>query len=74
MRWLVWLQSLFAARLRQLTAWVRLGPFLHDPAQGLVEYGLILFMIVVVCIAIITLVGVDLSAVWYKKIVDSWPT
>jgi predicted membrane protein len=47
--------------------------FAHARAQGLVEYGLILLMIVVVCVAIVTVIGFDVSEVWYQKIVNSWP-
>jgi hypothetical protein len=47
--------------------------FAHARAQGLVEYGLILLMIAVVCIVVVTLIGGDVSDVWYQKIVSSWP-
>jgi hypothetical protein len=47
--------------------------FAHARAQGLAEYGLILLMMVVVCIVVITLIGQDVSNVWYQKIVDAWP-
>jgi Flp pilus assembly pilin Flp len=41
--------------------------------QGLVEYGLILVLIMVVCVAILALVGRSLSAVWYNRIIEAFP-
>jgi Flp pilus assembly pilin Flp len=43
------------------------------PGQGLVEYGLVLVLIMVVCVSILALVGHTLSAVWYNKIVEALP-
>ena len=39
------------------------------PGQGLVEYGLILVLIMVVCVAILTMVGKSVSTVWYTKLI-----
>ena len=71
MWWLVWLRMPLAAR--RLMPHVRTTLFTHARAQGLVEYGLILVMIMVVCIVVITLIGQNVSEAWYQKIVDAWP-
>lgn len=42
--------------------------------QGLVEYGLILVLIAVVCIGILTTVGTTVSGLWYQRIIDSLPS
>jgi hypothetical protein len=73
MGWFVLLHFYAAASLRRPASRVGTGLLAHDPAQGLVEYGLILLMIVVVCIAIVTIIGVNVSEVWYKKIVTDFP-
>jgi hypothetical protein len=49
------------------------GALAHARAQGLVEYGLILLMIMVGCIVVVTLIGQDVNDAWYQKIVSSWP-
>lgn len=41
------------------------------PGQGLVEYGLILVLIMVVCVAILTSVGRTVSNVWYQKLIPA---
>jgi len=41
--------------------------------QGLVEYGLVLVLIMVVCVGILSLVGHTISAVWYDKIIQALP-
>jgi Flp pilus assembly pilin Flp len=40
--------------------------------QGLVEYGLILVLIMVVCVGILTIVGQTVSSVWYDHIVGAF--
>ena len=72
MWWLVWLRMPLAAR-RRLMPYMRTTLFTHTRAQGLVEYGLILLMIMVVCIVVVALIGQNVSEVWYQKIVDYWP-
>ncbi|NNJ12669.1 Flp family type IVb pilin [Chloroflexales bacterium ZM16-3] len=42
--------------------------------QGLVEYGLILVLIMVVCVAIIGMVGNTISQVWYEKLIGGFPS
>jgi pilus assembly protein Flp/PilA len=41
--------------------------------QGLVEYGLILVLIMVVCVGILTAVGGTISEVWYTKLINGIP-
>jgi hypothetical protein len=41
--------------------------------QGLVEYGLILVLIMVVCVGILSMVGVTVSEVWYGKLIENGP-
>jgi Flp pilus assembly pilin Flp len=42
------------------------------PGQGLVEYGLLLVLIMVVCVGILTIVGQTVSGVWYDKIIQAF--
>jgi hypothetical protein len=39
--------------------------------QGLVEYGLILVLIMVVCVAILATVGAKVSNVYYTKLINN---
>jgi hypothetical protein len=41
--------------------------------QGLVEYGLILVLIMVVCVGILTLTGETISEVWYDRLIQRLP-
>ncbi len=69
MRWLsLLLAALSTAPLRAMAWWQTLL-FARRPAQGLVEYGLILVLIMVVCVAILTTVGKTVSNVWYAKLI-----
>jgi hypothetical protein len=69
MRWLsLLLAALSTAPLRAMVRWQTLL-FARRPAQGLVEYGLILVLIMVVCVAILTTVGKTVSNVWYAKLI-----
>lgn len=73
MRRLLALLAYHAATLRrQLMVWLYavLSP---RPGQGLVEYGLILVLIMVVCVGILTLTGGTISEVWYEKIIEKIP-
>jgi hypothetical protein len=56
LRAVVWGTNLMAAR---------------RPGQGLVEYGLILVLIMVVCVGILTAVGGKVSNVWYTKLINN---
>lgn len=59
------------AALRMLTRCSDLGRA-RQPGQGLVEYGLILVLIMVVCVAILGTVGQTLSSVWYTKLLPAF--
>ncbi len=45
----------------------------RQPGQGLVEYGLILVLIMVVCVGILSVVGRKVSGTWYDKIIAAFP-
>ena len=62
-----------AARARHVTDALAVALLTRRPAQGLVEYGLILVLIMVVCVGILTAVGHTVSNVWYTKIIRAWP-
>jgi Flp pilus assembly pilin Flp len=49
------------------------GKLLSDrrAGQGLVEYGLILVLIMVVCVAILATVGSKVSNVYYTKLINN---
>ena len=74
MWWLNWLQLYWAASWRRTFARAGVALLQRERAQGLVEYSLLLLMIAVVCVAIITLMGQNLSQLWYQKIIDAWPS
>jgi hypothetical protein len=59
------------AALRML-AWCVARAGAVRPGQGLVEYGLILVLIMVVCVGILTMVGRSVSDVWYAKLVPAF--
>ncbi|HEU4325667.1 MAG TPA: hypothetical protein VFS21_21180 [Roseiflexaceae bacterium] len=68
--------TLLRARLAEgylrALAWLHAALLVRRPAQGLVEYGLILVLIMVVCVAILSLVGKNVSEVWYEKILGAF--
>lgn len=53
-------------------AWLHAALLVRRPAQGLVEYGLILVLIMVVCVAILTILGKNVSEAWYDKILKGF--
>jgi hypothetical protein len=63
---------------RSLAQWARTA-LLHGwriaatrgAGQGLVEYGLILVLIMVVCVGILSMTGQTISEVWYQKIINN---
>jgi hypothetical protein len=63
--------TLSLAALRALV-WFQVLRYDRRPAQGLVEYGLILVLIMVVCVAILTTVGRTVSNVWYEKLIPAF--
>jgi hypothetical protein len=70
MRRLAFLHAALVAVAQRTAAWAQTMLFTRSPAQGLVEYGLILVLIMVVCVGILTLVGKSISAVWYTKLIN----
>ena len=73
MQWPIWLRRWGTAAQRRLVLQGGVALFAHTRAQGLVEYALILLMMVIVCIVGVTLIGQDVSQVWYDRIVNAWP-
>lgn len=67
------LQPIAAAVHRWLAA-IRMLLYAGATGQGLVEYGLILVLIMVVCVAIIGMVGNTISQVWYEKLIGGFPS
>jgi hypothetical protein len=71
------LAACLSARAADLCRWIAAWLFVaraRVPAQGLVEYSLLLLLIVVVCIAIVTMLGQTVSEAWYQKILDTFPS
>jgi len=60
-----------SAALRMMV-WCSNQRLARQPGQGLVEYGLILVLVMVVCVAILSLVGQTLSSVWYNKLLPAF--
>ncbi len=46
----------------------------RQSAQGLVEYGLILVLIAITCVAVVTILGRTISGVWYNRLISAWPS
>jgi Flp pilus assembly pilin Flp len=44
-----------------------------EVGQGLVEYSLLLMLIMVVCVAIVTILGGTVSEHWYDRILQTFP-
>ena len=60
-----------SAALRMI-AWCFNQRLARRPGQGLVEYGLVLVLVMVVCVGILTLVGQTVSSVWYDKLIPAF--
>ncbi len=60
-----------AALGNRLAVRLMLRRLARERGQGLVEYGLILVLIMVVCVGVLSLVGSTVSAVWYDKLINS---
>jgi hypothetical protein len=73
MRRLASLYSAPVAAARRASAWAQTMLYTRSPAQGLVEYGLILVLIMVVCVAVLSAVGTTVSNVWYDKLIGGFP-
>jgi Flp pilus assembly pilin Flp len=65
--------TLAIAALRRWLNLAHASIYAGASGQGLVEYGLILVLIMVVCVGILSQVGNTVSSVWYDKIIDSFP-
>ena len=61
---------LIAVRQRAIALRVFSGA--HAPGQGLVEYGLVLVLVMVVCVAIVGATGQTISSVWYNKLLPAF--
>ena len=71
MRWLSTFSSAFStAALRVMIWWSNLLSA-RRAGQGLVEYGLILVLIMVVCVVILAAVGSKISNVYYNKLINN---
>lgn len=68
--------SLLIVRLliavRQRATALRVFSAAHAPGQGLVEYGLVLVLVMVVCVAIVAATGQTISSVWYDKLLPAF--
>ena len=73
MRWLSRSYTALSDAVVRRMAWLHTAVLARSPAQGLVEYGLILVLIMVVCVAILTTVGHTVSTVWYAKLINRMP-
>jgi len=73
MRWLSMLLCALSEMIQRKLWRLRACILARSPAQGLVEYGLILVLIMVVCVAILGATGQTLSTVWYEKIIPAFP-
>lgn len=62
--------TLSTAALRAMI-WGRHLLFAQRAGQGLVEYGLILVLIMVVCVGILAAVGGKVSNVYYTKLINN---
>lgn len=61
-----------AAAMRRHARALSMRLVARSHGQGLVEYGLILVLIMVVCVGILTIVGQTVSGVWYDQIVGAF--
>jgi hypothetical protein len=71
MQWLSTLSSTFSTAALRVMVWGSSLLNARRPGQGLVEYGLILVLIMVACVAILGAVGSKVSDVWYTKLINS---
>lgn len=56
---------------QRMIHWFQMRCMLHSAGQGLVEYGLIMVLIMVVCVAIMGMTGHTISSIWYNKLVNN---
>lgn len=65
--------SILIETTRRVIYRIRPYVFMRSPAQGLVEYGLILILLAIACVAILTITGQTISDVWYNRIILAIP-
>lgn len=71
MRWLDCILSILMETTGRVIYRIRPYVFTRSPAQGLVEYGLILVLIAVACVAILTIMGQTINDVWYNQVIPA---
>jgi hypothetical protein len=71
MRRLSTFSSTFSTAALRAMVWTSTLLNARRPGQGLVEYGLILVLIMVVCVAVLGAVGSKVSDVWYSKLINN---
>jgi Flp pilus assembly pilin Flp len=73
MQQLLFLLASFDAIVRRMVARTAVRFMTRTPGQGLVEYGLILVLVMVVCVVIIAATGETVRDQWYAKL-QSFPS
>jgi Flp pilus assembly pilin Flp len=63
----------FDVVMRRIVARAAVRMMTRSPGQGLVEYGLILVLVMVVCVVIIAATGETVRDQWYAKL-QAFPT
>jgi pilus assembly protein Flp/PilA len=71
MRWLSIFSSAFSTAALRAMIWGSNLLYARRSGQGLVEYGLILVLIMVVCVVILGAVGSKVSNVFYNKLINN---
>ena len=71
MRRLSTFSSAFSTAALRVMVWGSNMLSARRAGQGLVEYGLILVLIMVVCVAVLAGVGSKVSTVWYTKLLNN---
>lgn len=72
MHTLTLLYGRLAALYWRMLAWFHVAMQSRRPAQGLVEYGLILVLIMVLCVAILSIIGKNVSDAWYEPVTKAF--
>ncbi len=71
MRWLDCIVTILMKKTRRVIYRIQPYVFTRSHAQGLVEYGLILVLIAVACVAILTIMGQSIHDVWYSRVIPA---
>lgn len=72
MHTLTLLYGRLAALYWRMLAWLHAAAISRRPAQGLVEYGMILVLIMVLCVAILSIIGKNVSEAWYEPVTKAF--